>query len=564
MGLLLVFLGTASVHAEDRHPLKPIDTSSPRATLEGFMQAMDASYASYAMVKTYLASSQLYFTPSQLEALGLTERKLTAAQRVIDLSKIPEAVRQESSRLLVLQLKEILDRIELPAVESIPDAAAMEAHRFKRWTIPNTELHIALIESGDNAGEYLFTAQTVARIPEFYEKVRALPYRTLTSTGMYEFSAYSPAGIAKATYRFLPPRWILDLPDWTRSRVLGEPLWRWISTGLVLGLGLGVVMLSFRLSGFLSRTRRHHEKWFLALKPLSLVITAPILAYVIADGIRILGMAGNLLALGLWVIFYVALTWWVWLLGAAVAESVIRAEKLRKGSIDSQLIRLGIRLVTIALALAIMVEGANRVGLPAYSIVAGLGVGGLAVALAGQQTLANLLGSLIIMFEKPFKPGDRIMVKGVDGVVEEVGFRCTRIRTFYDSLVNIPSSEMVNSTIDNFERRHHKEIRTILNITYDTSLDKIRAFVEAIRHMLESHEETRKDNIQVGFYDFGPHSLDVHLKCMIKAPNRNQELELRQEILLNIIALAEKIGIRFAYPTQSLLVENWPDQGNKT
>ncbi|MDD1619746.1 MAG: mechanosensitive ion channel family protein, partial [Methylococcaceae bacterium] len=253
----------------------------------------------------------------------------------------------------------------------------------------------------------------------------------------------------------------------------------------------------------------------------------------------------------LWTLFFLALTWLVWVAGGVVAENVISVEKLRTSSIDSQLVRLMLRLLTIIVAIAILVRGADRIGLPAYSVLAGLGVGGLAVALAAQQTLANLLGSLIIMFEKPFAIGHSIKLKDIEGTVESVGFRSTRIRTPSNSLVTIPSSQLVNSPIDNMELRQYRQVRTVLNLTYDTPHGKIEDFLEGIKHILLTHPNTRKDNIQAVLYDLGPDSLNILLNFFLQVPNRAAELNERERVLLDILVLAEAKGIRFATPPET-------------
>lgn len=551
--------GANAAMAGDVKPLQPIDTSSPRSTLQGFIEFMNDGYEKfYGQVRTYLASSRLYLSPEELAAIPGAIQRVEAVERTIDFSDLPPAMVRESSRRLTLQLKDILDRIDLPPMESVPDAAAMAAAEFKRWTIPGTEIRIARVETGPRAGECLFTAQTANRIPEFYEKVRVLPYQPGASAGLFEFTAYTPAGLALALHRVVPPRWLLALPQWAMATFLDQPVWRWISIFIVLGSSFLAVALCYRLSRGWADPETPSGRWVGLLRPISVVIAAPLTALFLGDVLRVSGIVGKVLTLSLWTVFYFALTWLVWVIGTAVAESVIRVERLRAGSIDSQLIRLMLRLLTIVAAIAILVVGGDRIGLPAYSVVAGLGVGGLAVALAGQQTLANLLGSLIIMLEKPFTLGDTVKVGSTEGVVEEVGFRSTRIRTFYDSLVTIPSSQLVNSTIDNLELRQHREVKTTLNLTYDTAAEQIQRFIEGIRKILESHPGTRKDNIQVAFNDFGPHSLDILLKFFVSAPSRLAELAERQKIFLEILQLAEVLGVKFAFPTETLHIESLP------
>jgi MscS family membrane protein len=559
LGLCLAVLVTDQARADELNPLRPIDTSSPRATLQGFVETMNEGYETgYGRVRTYLDSGHLFFSQEDIGAFHQGLSLLNSAQRAIDFSALPAATVEGSSRRLTLQLKDILDRIVLPAWETIPDEAAMAKAEFKRWTLPGTEIRIARMETGPRAGEYLFSAETVSRIPEFFEKVRKLPYKPGASLGLYVFSTYGPAGVALILNRVVPARWVLGLPQWAMVRILDQPLWRWIGILLVLAAGAGFVALCYRLSRSGVEAGTPAAFWAELLRPLGLVIVMPVAAVILGDVLRVSGGIGKVLTLSLWALFYLSLTWLIWRSGLAIAESVIKMERLRASSIDSQLIRLMLRLLTIVVAIAVLVTGADRVGLPAYSVVAGLGVGGLAVALAGQQTLANLLGSLIIMFEKPFGIGDWIKVGGTEGMVEDVGFRSTRIRTFHDSLVTIPSSQMVNSLIDNMDRREHREVKTVLNITYDTPVESVETFVEGIRRILESHAGIRQDNLQVGFYDYGPHSLDILVRFLVRAPDRSTELTERQRILLDIMRLAETKGIRFAFPTETLYIESFP------
>ena len=539
--------------AGEENPLRPIDTSSPRATLQGFLEFMNEGFGKgVGLVDSYLASSNPYLTPEQMAAIHDSIHLQESAQRSLDLSELPPAIVHETSRRLAIQLKEVLDRIALPPVESIPDAQTMAKAEFKRWTIPGTEIQIAQVKTGPRAGEYLFTPETLSRLPEFYAKVRDLPYKPGASVGWYDFSTYSPVGVAMALHRIVPPRWLLDTPQHrTRTLFLDQPVWRWLGILVVLGAGFAVVRWFFRLSTYWAKRVEPAGKWVELLRPLSIALVTPIAVLILAEVLRVSGTLYEVSTRSLWTVFFLALTWLVWVAGGVVAESVISVEKLRTSSIDSQLVRLMLRLLTIIMAIAILVRGADRIGLPAYSVLAGLGVGGLAVALAAQQTLANLLGSLIIMFEKPFAIGHSIKLKDFEGTVESVGFRSTRIRTTYNSLLTIPSSQLVNSPIDNMELRQYRQIKTVLNLAYDTPVAKIGDFVEGIKHILLTHPNTRKDNIQAVLYDLGPDSLNILLNFFLQVPDRAAELNERQRVLLDILSLAEAKGIRFATPPET-------------
>lgn len=541
----------------DSNPLKPIDTSSPRATLQGFIEFTNKAYeAGAGVTNAYIASSELYLSSEQFDSIKNAFHYMKSAQRALDLSELPPATVDESSRRLMIQLKEVLDRIDLPPIESIPDTQMMAKSEFKYWVIPNTEIRIQRVEKGARAGEYLFTPETMRHLPEFFVKVKNLPYKPNASVGWNDFATYSPVGVALALGKIVPPRWFLDAPDKQPARTLflDQPTWRWFGITIILGAGFIFIRLCFRLSRYWSCRASSSGQWADLLRPISLVIVTPIAALILGEVIRISGGVYEVFTLSLWTLFYLALTWTAWVIGGAIATSVIAQERLLASSIDSQLIRLVLRLITFIVAIAILIAGADRIGLPAYSVLAGLGVGGLAVALAAQQTIANLIGSLIIMIEKPFKVGDSIRLKGTEGVVENVGFRSTRIRTTYNSLVTIPSSQVVSSTIDNMALRDYRQIKVDLNLTYSTPIEKIKAFIDGIKQILESHPDTRKDNFQVFFYQFGSHSLDISVEFFLKVPARMDELSERQQIFLDILHLAKVMKVEFAFPTQTLYI----------
>jgi MscS family membrane protein len=190
------------------------------------------------------------------------------------------------------------------------------------------------------------------------------------------------------------------------------------------------------------------------------------------------------------------------------------------------------------------------------SLIAGLGLGGLAFALAAKDTLANLFGSFTIFADRPFQIGDSVSISGVEGSIEEVGFRSTRIRTFYGSLVTLPNSKVADALIDNLGKRVTRRIKTALSLTYATTPAQMQAFVEGVRASILASPWTKKDSFEVHFADMGASSLDVMVVCYSDSPGYRDYLEAKHHLMLEWMRLAEDLGVGFAFPTQTLHVES--------
>lgn len=247
---------------------------------------------------------------------------------------------------------------------------------------------------------------------------------------------------------------------------------------------------------------------------------------------------------------YIAMVWVTWSAAQAIAETIIGSGRLNTRSIDGQLVRLTLRLIAVFVALGIIIEGASRLGLPAYSVLTGLGIGGVAVALAARESLANVMGAFIVMIEKPFRVGHWIRVGDIEGTVEDIGFRSMRLRTFYDSLVTVPSSTILESTVDNMGERRYRQVKTTLALTYDTPPARLSRFIEAVRGLIETHPASLKGTYHVVLHDFGESSLDVLLSFFLDVPDRSTELQQREDILMRILECADRLGVSFAFPTR--------------
>lgn len=198
------------------------------------------------------------------------------------------------------------------------------------------------------------------------------------------------------------------------------------------------------------------------------------------------------------------------------------------------------------------------------ALLAGISIGGLALALAAQDTLKNFFGSLMIFIDKPFSVGHWITSGDLDGTVEEVGFRSTRIRTFRNSLTYVPNGKLADSTIDNHGLRQFRRFFFHISITYDTPPDLIEVFVEGLRKIVAVHPNTRKDFYIVEFNDMGDFSLKIMFYIFFAVPTWPEELRARHEVLIEIVRLAERLGVRFAFPTQTVHMENFPGKQSLT
>ncbi len=235
-----------------------------------------------------------------------------------------------------------------------------------------------------------------------------------------------------------------------------------------------------------------------------------------------------------------------------------------KSSLDNNVIPLIKKVLKVFVVIVGGLFILQNLDINITALLAGLSIGGLAVALAAQDTLKNLFGSLMIFIDKPFSVGHWISSGDLDGTVEEVGFRSTRIRTFRNSLTYVPNGKLADSTIDNHGLREYRRFFMHISITYDTPPDLIEVFVKGLRKIVEQHPKTRKDFYIVEFNEMGDFSLRIMFYIFFAVPTWGDELKARHEVLIDIVRLAEKLGVRFAFPTSTLHMETFPGKHSRT
>ncbi len=243
-----------------------------------------------------------------------------------------------------------------------------------------------------------------------------------------------------------------------------------------------------------------------------------------------------------------------------LSDYLAKLAETTEGTLDDQLVPLLRKTLKIFVVITGTLFILDNLDVDILPLLTGLSIGGLAFALAAQDTIKNFFGSIMIFIDKPFQVGDWVTTGDLDGTVEEVGFRSSRVRTFRNSLIYVPNGKLADSTIDNHGRRNYRRFYTQIAVTYDTPPGLLDTFIEGLRKIVQEHPDTLKDNYHVYLNDMAASSLNIMFYIFFVVPDWGQELRSRHEVLLKIIELAEELGVNFAFPTQTLHVENLPGQ----
>lgn len=518
--------------AKREKPLAPIKTEDPKDTMRTFMSSM-------ALYQKGLKSGN-----RQQQSAILT------AIRTLNLTSVGQLIKEDTGKEAAVFLKEAIDRaivIDYAMIPPTKEQASKGAPLPASWRLKDTEIKIGKVTEGPREGEYLFTPETVARAKEFYEKIKHLDYLPGTTGG----AGYSEPWLEQMAPAFL------------RGRFLGAANWQWLGIGAFLLIALAIRRLTI---GILRMVKKGAAKtaatWDDAViegleNPIVLLISSAALYF----GLRLLKLDGwlyNVGSIAVQVGISVAVFWAMYNLVDTVLDYLTQMSSTSTLPVDSHLLPVFRRTLKVLIVVFGVLITIQNLGINVMSLVAGLGLGGLAFALAAKDTAANLFGSLMIFSDRPFRVGDDIIFKGTEGTIEEIGLRSTKMRTYYNSQVSIPNSMMASDQVDNLGRRVYRRTKTMIGVTYDTTPEQIEAFLEGIKNIILANEYSRKDGFHVVFTGFGASSLDIMLYFFLQVPNFALELVQRQRIYLEIIRLAQELNVDFAFPTTTLHVDSLP------
>jgi MscS family membrane protein len=245
-------------------------------------------------------------------------------------------------------------------------------------------------------------------------------------------------------------------------------------------------------------------------------------------------------------------TWTAFRLVDAGAILLSEMSARTESKLDDQLVPLARKGGKVFIATLGFVLVAQNLGYSVSGLLAGLGIGGLALAMAAKDTLANLFGSLMIMLDRPFHVGDQITFSGGEGVVEEIGMRSTRVRTPARTVVSVPNQNLANATVENQSQMPRRRVKFTLGITYEASASQMQELVGRIDASLRTNPDVDQEQIMVRFTDFGASSLDILVQYFTVTTEYPRHLEVRQQVNLTLMGLIEAMELKIAYPTRTV------------
>ncbi len=511
-------------------------TDGPRQTLASLLSLraeLEHSLAEYLQTQSH--ESYLRLDVSFDQAIAL-----------IDLDEVPIASRDKVGFETLGAILDIFGRVGPPRLENVPDGDAARALGEPSYGIPGTPLRIVRVEQGEHAGEYLFGANTVAVAPRFLRQIERLPLRS-------ELPIKSWQGVFRdLTGPMIPIGLALAVPDRLRGLVLDTPIWKVLIAGAVLVAGgSGVALLIW-----FNASPGPRLEWTPVLRalvpPIALVVVTAMVGYFFRYELNILGRFARVWDVVETIIVYMAVTWAFWLTTVALLDWVISRSTPSKQSFDASMLRLIGRMFAVVGGLTILSVGASEIGLPVLSILAGLGIGGLAIALAIRPTLENLIGGFILYLDRPVKVGDFCTFGDQAGTIESIGIRSTQIRALDRTVISIPNSQFADMQLINWARCDQMLIERAIRLRYETDTEQLRYVLVKIREMLHAHPRIDSGTVRVRFSGHGEFSLDISIRVYAMTQEWNDYFAIQEDVLLRIDEIVRATGAGFAFPSQTL------------
>ncbi len=466
------------------------------------------------------------------------ERDYEKASRYLDLRRLPKGMNKSQGAQLARHLNVVLTRAIWIDVETLSmDPAGHQNDGLPSYRdivcqlkLPGKEIAILMqhVPRSDGTRIWKFSSKTVAAIPELYEHF-----------GYGNLDAFLPE-------IFFDIQW------------MGIELWMWVGLTILFTMAyLVAFIITLLLTFILARTRitlNKKLKRFIAL-PIRFLFTlllARAFLYYVMNPTPTLQAFLEASTLTI-----IVLTW----VGMGLLDYIFYRVENRFKSTEQDTaaemflptLKNVVKLILIMCAIIIWLE---NIGFEVTALIAGLGVGSIAIALAAQKSIENFIGAITLYTSQPVHVGDFCRFGETLGTVEQIGLRATRIRTLDHSIVTIPNAEFVNLHLDNLTERKKILYRPRISLRYGTSPEQVRSILTSIRELLSSHPRVLPDPARVRFTNFGTYSLDLDIFAYVDENRYNEYLEIAEDINLQIMDVIAQAGASLAMPTQTNYLEN--------
>lgn len=452
----------------------------------------------------------------------------------------------KAGKELALKLKQILDgKGQKMRLSMVPEAADfMDSVSKKHVYIPFAkEFPEIYLERQKETGRWHFSYETEREIPVLHKKV--FPFGSDLLLNL--------------------------LPKLGQQPFMGLALWQYFTILILLAASFLGHFIIARLFIFLiniianSRLGKDHFDKKL-VKRIGRILSYLLVTYAVYVFVPVLQLPTGL---GFYILLFLRLanTTFVVLLALRTISFIGAylqhlAEKTTNNT-DEHLVAIVIKVVNVLVITAGVFHALSIFYVNVTALIAGLSIGGLAIALAAQETVKNLIGSMMIYADRPFKIGDIVTVGGISGTIEDIGFRSTRIRTFDTSLISVPNGNLMNETIDNLGQRQQRRLKTTVSVAYHTPLELVEIFIAGLHEVVDRHPETDKEKKYIHLNHLGTSSLDIIFVIYFNTNDWAIELKYKEEIIFAILHLANTLGVQIAYPSSSLYIESMPEKESR-
>ena len=519
--------------------IKPIRTESPRQTFESFLRVsneLEVAAILYQQQKSWLLFRHITTLSEQLSAL-------------VDVSEVAGASRRDVGFRTICYLMDIFGRIELPNLEDVPDVDDVkETEQPSNWRVPHTPLRIVQIGAGAREGEFLFSSRTTTASRRFFKGIEELPLRSKLK--IQSWSNYVP----QLTGPALPSALTNNMPKVLLTLWFDTPIWKIVYTAIIFLLAFLVIVWTDKVAVWLGGESKLNAAVIANISPISALLLLSLVQPLVANQLNVWGRFSTFTEVGFVTTKYLLLAWFAWQLSSLFFERLMSANKVNEGGVDANLFRLAAKVTGIVVVVLVLAYGGQQLGLPVLSLLAGLGIGGIAIALAIRPTLENLIGGVILYIDKPVRVGDFCSFGSYTGTVETIGMRSTNIRATDRTLISIPNAKFADMELINWAQCDRMLISQLIGVRYETTPDQLRHILVNLREMFHAHPRIDSETIRVRFASHGASSLDISIRVYALTREWNDFHAIKEDVLLRVSDIVAESGSGFAFPSQTLYI----------